>query len=304
LPDTIASWQRGQPTPAPVPEPKVWAEYGLQDAETAPYTDGAKKFSITAWRFNDATGAMAAFYEIRPADARVSELMGLSAENAAEQIVAAGNYLFVFRDQRITPEQLSHVVATVPKYEHSALPSLPKYMPAGMIPGTERYIVGPAALEQFLPAVPSSTAGFHFSAEGEMAKYGKTGKQTTVVIFSYPTMEMARNRYAAFQAIPGALAKRSGPLVAAALGAPTPDVAENLLAQVKYQAAVTVQERPAPPDVNFGKLLVNVVLFVLILAAFMLASGLVVGGLMILVRRGNASGDGDNMITLHLSGKQ
>jgi hypothetical protein len=300
LPDTIATWQRGTPAAAPVPDAKVWAEYGLQDAETSPYTDGAQKFSITAWRFNDATGAMAAFYEIRPADAKPSTLMGLSAETADRQFVAAGNYLFRFEGRRVTPEELSHVVATVPKYEHSPLPSLPKYMPAGMIPGTARYIVGPAALAQFLPAVPAGTVGFHFNAEGETAKYGKT----TFAVFTYPTMEMARDRYQAFQSIPGAVAKRTGPLVAVALGAPNANDAESLLAQVKYQATVTIQEHPTAAPVNFGTLLVNVVLFVLVVMAFMAVSGAIVGGLMILLRRGDASGDGDNMISLHLSGKQ
>jgi hypothetical protein len=304
LPDTIGAWQKGQASNPVVPEPKVWTEYGLQDAENAPYTDGDRKFSIDAWRFNDATGAMAAFYEIRPAGAHVAPLMGLSAEGADKQIVAAGNYLFVFTGYRITPEELSHVVATVPKYEHSPLPSLPRYMPTGAIPGTERYIMGPAGLAQFLPAIPSSTAGFHFSAEGQMAKYGKKGKETTVVIFSYPAMEMARDRYVHFQAIPGAVAKRTGPLVAVALNASSPDEAENLLSQVKYQLAVTVPERPAPPKVNFGDLLVSVVEFVLVVLAFCVASGVMVGGLRILLRRSGASGEGDAMISLHLTGRQ
>ncbi len=304
LPDTIAAWHRGQPSGAPVPEPKVWAEYGLQDAETVEYTDGAKKFLITAWRFGDATGAMAAFDEIRPADARASQLMGMSAENADRQIVAAGNYLFVFRGARIKPEELSHVVATVPQYEHSPLPTLPKYMPAGALPGTERYIVGPAGLAQFAPTIPSSTAAFHFSAEGQLARYGKPGKETTVAVFSYPTMEMARNRYPFFQAIPGAVAKRTGPLVAVALNASSPDEAENLLSQVKYQATVTVPERPSGPQVNAGTLLLNAFLFCAIGLGFCIAAGVLVGGLMMVLRRSNADGEGDNMVSLHLSGRQ
>jgi hypothetical protein len=230
--------------------------------------------------------------------------MGLSAETADRQFVAAGNYLFRFEGRRIKPEELSHVVATVPKYEHSPLPGFLKYLPAGEVPGTERYIIGPAALAKFLPAVPAGTAGFHFNAEGETAVYGKPGKQTTFVIFSYPTMEMARDRYQAFQAIPGAVAKRTGPLVAVALGAPTPNDAESLLAQVKFQATVTVQEHPTAAPVNFGTLLINVVLFVLVVMAFMAVSGAIVGGIMILLRRGDASGDGDSMISLHITGKQ
>jgi hypothetical protein len=303
LPDTIGTWQKGQAVNAAVPEPKVWTEYGLQDAESAPYTDGARKFSISAWRFNDATGSMAAFYEIRPADAHVAPLMGLSAENAVEQIVSAGNYLFLFRGYQIKPEELSHVVATVPKYEHSPLPSLPKYMPKGAIPGTERYILGPAGLAQFLPGVPSSTAGFHFSAEADMARFGTKGKETIFVIFSYPALEMARDRYQHFAAIPGAVVKRSGPLVAVALNASSPDEAENLLAQVKYQAAVTLPEHPPGPPFNFGSFLVSIITFVGVVLLFCVASGVIVGGLRILLRRSGDSGEGDDMISLHLSGR-
>ena len=41
----------------------------------------------------------------------------------------------------------------------------------------------------------------------------------------------------------------------------------------------------------------------LVLAAFCIVSGLVVGGLRVLLRRAGASGDGDNMISLRLSGR-
>jgi hypothetical protein len=304
LPDMIAAWQRGTPSAAPVPEQKVWDEYGLKDAETVEYTAGAKKFLITAWRFGDATGAMAAFDEIRPADARPSALMGLSAETADRQIVAAGNYLFLFKGARITPEELSHVVATVPQYEHSPLPSLPKYLPAGQIPGSERYIVGPSGLAQFVPSIPSSTAAFHFSAEGQLARYGKPGKETTIVIFSYPTMEMARDRYPHFQEIPGAMAKRTGPLVAVALNASSPNEAENLLSQIKYEATVTVPEHPSGPPVNAGTILLNAFIFCAIVLGFCIAAGVLVGGLMMLLRRSNPDGSDDNMVSLHLSGKQ
>jgi hypothetical protein len=116
-------------------------------------------------------------------------------------------------------------------------------------------------------------------------------------------MEMARDRYAHFSAIPGAVAKRAGPLVAVALNAANAEDAEALLAQVKYQAAVTVPETPAAKPLNFGTLLLNVVLFVLVVLGFCIASGVVVGGLRILLRRSGDSGDGDSMITLHLTGK-
>jgi len=303
LPDTIGAWKRGDPTPALAPDQKVWAEYTLQEGEAAPYSDGTAKFSITAYRFTDATGAMAAFDHVRPPEARPVVLMGLSAETDADEFVAAGNYLLVFKGYKIKPEELSHILATVPNYEHSPLPSLPGYMPPGAHANSERYIVGPESLARFAPSIPPSTAAFHFSAEGNLARYGPRGKETTLVVFSYPTMEMARDRYQHFQQIPGALAKRTGPLVAVALNSASPDDAERLLAQVKYQASVTIPEHVPTARDNPINLFWNIMILCFVLAGFMVLSGLLVGGIRVLFRRGGASGEGDNMISLHLSGR-
>jgi hypothetical protein len=303
LPDTIGVWKRGDPTPALAPDQSVWTEYALQNAETAPYSDGTRKYSITAYRFADATGAMAAFDQFRPPDARPVKLMGLSVETDADEFVAAGNYLIVFKGYKVKPEELSHILATVPNYEHSPLPSLPDYMPRGARANSERYIIGPNSLARFAPSIPPSTVGFHFTAEGELAAYGTKGKETVLVVFSYPTMEIARDRYSHFQQIPGTVVKRTGPLVAVALHSASADDAERLLSQVKYQATVTIPEHVPTPRDNPVNLFWNVLILCLVLAGFMVVSGLLVGGIRVLFHRGGASGDGDTMISLHLSGR-
>ena len=256
LPETIGHWQRGEPGPAPVPAAKVWAEYGLQDSESAPYADGGQKYSIDASRFSDATGAMAGWDAMRPADAKPVGLMGLAVQTDADEYVAAGNYLFVFRGYKIHPDELSHVVATVPHYGHSPLPTLPKYLPAGALPNSERYITGPESLALYAPAVSPSTAAFRCSAEAAVAKYGAKGKETSLLIFSYPT----------------------------------------------DQAEVTLpQHGPTPKDnpVNFFW---TVFILCGVLAAFCVLSGVVVGGIRVLLRRYGDSGEGDEMISLHLTG--
>ena len=125
-------------------------------------------------------------------------------------MVAVGNYLLIFKGYKPKADELNHVVGTAPRYSQSPLPTLPKYLPAGAEPNSERYITGPDSLARFAPAIPPSTAAFHFNADGELAKY----KQATLIVFSYPTMEMARDSIAHFQQIPGAMVKRTGPLVA------------------------------------------------------------------------------------------
>jgi hypothetical protein len=308
LPETIGAWKRGDPAPAPAPDLKVWNEYGLQASETSPYSDGVRSYTITAYRFNDATGALAAFDEIRPAGAKPLVLMGLSAQTESDEFVAGGNYLFVFKGYKIKPEEMSHLFATVPNYEHSPLPSLPGYLPAGALANSERYITGPQSLAAFAPSIPPGTAAFHFSSEAQLARYrssanGTAGKETTLVVFSYPTMEMARDRYPHFQGVPGAVVKRTGPLVALTLNAPSADDAERLLAQVKYQISITIPERLPTPRDNPANLFLNIFILCAVLAGFMVISGLVFGGIRILFRRSGASGDGEAMISLHLSGR-
>lgn len=303
LPETIGKWQRGKPAAATVPNEKVWAEYGLKDAETAPYSDGTQKYSISAWRFTDATGAMAAFDDLRPADARPAPLMGLAVQTASDEYVAAGNYLFFFKGYKIRGDELSHVVATVPRYEYSPLPTLPKYLPAGARANSERYIMGPASLAKFAPLIPPGTASFHFNAEAVAATYGDREKASTLVIFSYPAMEMARDRLPHFQQIGGAMVKRAGPIVAVVLNSGSQDDAERLLSQVKYQAAVTVPEPVHTSQVAAGTLFMNIFVMCLVLVALCVVAGIMVGGLRMILRRSGPSGDGDSMITLHISGK-
>jgi len=301
LPDTIGDWKKGEVTPAAVPDQKVWHEYGLQDSETAAYAGALppKSFLISAYRFTDATGALAAFDQARPPDSKPLAVTGMGVETATGEVVAVGNYLLVFQGYKPKPDELNHVVGTVPRYAQSPLPTLPGYLPAGAEPNSERYITGPDSLARFAPAIPPSTAAFHFNAEGQLAKY----KQATLIVFSYPTMEMARDRIGHFQQIPGAMVKRTGPLIAIALDAKNPDDAERLLSRIKYEAEVTVAEHVPTLKDNPVNLFLNIFYLCLLLVGFCLVSGLVVGGVLILFRRAGASGEGDDMISLHLSGR-
>src|SRR5579871_1548012 len=101
LPDTIGQWKRGDVVAAPAPDAKVWGEYGLQESETAPYSDAsstnsaAKTFSITAYRFSDSTGSFAAWIGARPADSHKIDVDGIGVEAGSDQFIAVGNFLLI-----------------------------------------------------------------------------------------------------------------------------------------------------------------------------------------------------------------
>src|SRR5204862_8100015 len=121
----------------------------------------------------------------------------------------------------------------LPKLDKSPLPALVGYMPSeGMTPNSERYVVGPVTLEAFYPQISSSLAAFHYGSEAEIATFGAL----KMAIFSYPTPNIARDRLVEFEKAPGALAKRSGPLVAVILSPADANAAERLLSQVRDQA--------------------------------------------------------------------
>ena len=103
-----------------------------------------------------------------------------------------------------------------------------------------------------------------------------------------------------FEKLPGAVAKRSGPLVAVILSPPDPDAAERLLAQVRYQAEITEDEYVPTRRDNIGNLVINAFVLTGILAAFCIVAGLCAGGVRAMMRHGKKGDELDPMILLHL----
>jgi len=122
-----------------------------------------------------------------------------------------------------------------------------------------------------------------------------------LVIFSYPTPQIAMQKEIDFRGIPGGnLVKRSGPLVAVVLAFTDPDAAERVLSQVKYQASVTLDQWVPSHKDNIGNLVINAFVLIGILLGFMIVSGLAYGGWRAFLRRGNRGEEADALTTLHL----
>src|SRR5580658_5649575 len=66
FPDQIGYFKKGPVKTVAVPDQALYDEYGLDATEQADYTYGDKRFSATAWRMRDSTGAMALFESRRP----------------------------------------------------------------------------------------------------------------------------------------------------------------------------------------------------------------------------------------------
>jgi hypothetical protein len=305
FPEHIGTFDKSAPAALSMPDRPLLDEFGLEASEQAQYKSDSKKFTATAWRFHDATGAMAFFQAHRPSGATPAPLVKLSAATSDGSIFAYGNYVFQFTGAVPLQADLQPLYAQLPKLEQSPLPALMSFLPSpNLIPNSERYVLGPVALDRFEPRIAPSVAAFHLGAEAQLGKYKSPKGPLNLAIFNYPTPNMARERLLEFQKIPGAMAKRAGPLVAVTIDPPDLDSAERLLAQVKYETNLTWSQKVPTNEVKgFARTLLNIFVLAGIILGMCLVAGVAFGGFKILARKMGRRVDPDAMITLGLDGK-
>jgi hypothetical protein len=300
-PDAIGPYQRTATPNAPLADRAIWDEFGLKTAETALYQGSGTRFTATAYQLQDSTGALAAFDWQRKADAKPSKAGALAAETPDTLLLAHGNYLLLFSGYKPAAPELDGVIEGLRAVDATGLPTLPGYLPSdNLVANSERYITGPVALQAFDPGIPPSVAAFHLSAEAQLGVFHSPKGPLTLTVFRYPTNQIAMQRISDFEKLPGAVAKRSGPLVAVILSPADPDTAERLLAQVRYQAEITDDEYTPTRRDNIGNLVINAFILTGILGAFCIVSGLCAGGIRAILRRGKRGDELDPMILLHL----
>jgi hypothetical protein len=301
FPDAIGAWHRTAASKPVLTDNALWDEYGLRESESASYENGSAKFTATAWRMQDSTGALAAYDWQRPSQSEPSKLATLAAETADSLVLVHGNYVLSFSGYKPTTPELDPIVVSLRNVDTTALPTLIGYLPTrDLAPGSERYITGPASLRKFNAGIPPSVAAFHLGAEAQLGVFHSPKGDMVLTIFDYPTPQIAVLQAASLGKIPGADVKRSGPLVAIILSPPDPDAAERLLAQVRYRAEVTLAERVPTLRDNIGNLVVNAFVLTGLLLAFCLVSGLAVGGSRVFLRRFRKGEEPEAVIALHL----
>ena len=158
-------------------------------------------------------------------------------------IFVFGNYVFQFTGGIPDQPSLNELYTQLARVDNSPLPALSTFLPQdGLVANSERYILGPVSLQRVEPEIPPSVAGFHLGAEAQFGQYQTPKGLLKLIIFDYPTPSMAREQAVEFQKIPGAVIKRTGPLVVATVNPPDPDAAERILGKINYQANVTLNE--------------------------------------------------------------
>jgi hypothetical protein len=279
----------------------LWREFGLVHSETGKQG----KLAITTYRMKDLTGALAAWEWLRSDQGRPCSLTAFCTVDGSRTVVQDDNYVMVFEGVGPSQAQVEGVLKNLPGKRGSSLPPILTFLPRqGLVPNSARYVLGPVSLSTFAPQLASSKPGFEEGAEAQVADYHlpRSNSAGRLVIFYYPTPEMARLHAAAFKSLSGAHVKRSGVLVAIAFGPENSPVADNLLSRVQYEAKITWNETPPPSPIKpLYRLFVNIIYLCLVLTALCLTAGLIYACMRLYRRRYGTLEADEAMTTLHLS---
>lgn len=279
-PEQLGRFHRKSVKPA-ASESATAAENGFEEAEEADYGS----FQVVASRYKDSTGAFATALALPTRPLQV------------------GNFLITCSGR--CPKTLAKDAEALPALTRAPLPSLGSYLPLkNLIPGSERYVVGPVGLRDAAPQIPPSAVAFDFGTEGDISRYRTATGEATVAIFAYPTPQIARKQSSAFEALPGAIVKRAGPLLAVAFSTDR-STGQNLLSQLNYNASLAWQD-PAPlvlrPE-TAGQMLLSIISLAGIVLSFCVFSGVAFGTIRVLARKFGIWDADDYLTTLQLSGK-
>lgn len=260
-------------------------EEGLQFAEEADYGT----FRVVADKFKDSIGAYAASLDLHNPQ-RVGNLLVSCTGACPEDLL-----------------KLAAPLATGPR----GAPLLAGALPSkGQVPNSEHYILGPVGLRQNAPQIPESAVAFQFETEGDVCTYRSSKGEQMLAVFTYPTMQMARQQTPGFEAIPGATVKRTDSVIAVVLPVgdhpvPSPADAQALLSAIHYQSSVEPNETPPlqlKPE-TAGQMIISIFELAGIVVGFCLLSGLVFAAFRVASRKFGYSDAQDAMTTLHLEGK-
>ncbi|PYV15800.1 MAG: hypothetical protein DMG21_13925 [Acidobacteria bacterium] len=161
--------------------------------------------------------------------------------------------------------------------------ALPAPLPAaGLVPGSEKYLLGLEAARRILPSVPADLFGFNLGAEITTGEYSAGKSQATVAVITYPTPQIAHSLYDRMQKRldlnqgGSAFGKQEGSFVVLVLNSESPSTAAHLMGLFRRHIAVS-WDKPylgdKPPLVQMLEFIVQNLIFVFYLCGWSVVGG-------------------------------
>lgn len=304
LPDRFGAWvgewtETLEPPGSNATQDAIKAEAGQSGSETKQYSQGNKRIGVSVEKFADASGAYEFYTSQLTTKMNATTLGELTAIDGEKLIALTGNLVTaVSQPRNISDADLHALIALIrQKAAKIPLPPIRTYLPRdGMVDGTQRYALGKAGFAAALGDLRASEyAGigpevkFETGAETMMARYERGNDSAVVLIFEYPTPQLAEQRIHHLEtALPAKSVKveRKGSLLSIVLAANSEKYGENLRAAVNYETQVTWNEPSHtltdPPWLVTVK---NIFVGTMVFCVIAVVLGVAFGGVRVLTKR-------------------
>jgi len=313
-PASFAGWsQSGTPqTIAPASDirwPALWPvfqEYGFVSGEVQQYSKDGKTLSVALYRMKDSSGAYGLYSFLRSPGMGRADITDHSCISDSRALILDGVTVVEITGPgsdflKIRPDFKSLVDALGPAAVDSPYPDLFKRLPLrGFQEGTDRYILGPAALQASVPIAEGDWAGFANGAEAEIGQYRFSGENhtATLIVIDYPTPQVATKMLKewagkfnldaqnADSKKPTIYASRKLTIVGVVSGEISATEAKALLSHLDSGEELTWNEPGfSLSDANINAVIASIIVGTGILCMFTLVAGLAFGGVRLVVKR-------------------
>lgn len=279
-------------------EPAIEREYGVKSLERRTYQLYGEVGEAVFEQASDASAAYGLLTYYQTENMTPEKGIELTRSGPAGALMARGRFFIrVMRPARTdspTAENdfralLIFLGGTRPSLRDLA--SLPGALPAtGMVPGSEKYLLGLEAARHILPFFRTELIGFPLGAEAQVALYLSGKLRLTVVAITYPTPQIARVQFGAMEKLaevnqdrgPGSFyGKRKSSFVFLVLNSDSRAAAAKLLDEFKTSERVSWNERY--PGAKSITLQVVELLLANLIFVFLLVGCAVLGGVLIVL---------------------
>jgi hypothetical protein len=301
LPKAFRSWHQTS-CRTKSPDFGFWKEAGLRTVNDCEYTADGNTIEIRLAQYNDPSSAYEVFTSLLRSEMMPAKLGQVAAFDKDMVLIQEGT-LVLRSTANVSQDDLGALVKTVDaQSEKSPLPPLRTYLPTpGRVVGTERYALGPEALQVALHGLGETdtegllkAAGFSSGAEAMVARYSLPGKGTGVLLLiEYPTPQLAEQHIHHLEEVVPASAKqagteieRKGSLLSMVLSPSSTEYAKNLREAADYETQVTWNEASqTATDPPITSIMVKIFIGTGVFMVAAVVLGIAFGGVRVITKR-------------------
>jgi hypothetical protein len=286
------------------PDFGLWKEAGLRNVNDCEYAADGKTVGVRLAQYNDPSSAYEVFTSLLRTGMMPAKVGQVAAFDKDMVLIQEGT--FVLRSTaNVSQDDLGALVkAEEAQSDASPLPPIRTYLPVlGRVVGTERYALGPEALQAALHGLGETdseglvkAAGFTNGAEAMVARYsnpGTMGGTGVLLLLEYPTPNVAEQEIHHLEEVLPSSAKvgeqkivRKGSLLSIVLSPSSPEYAASLREAANYETQVTWNEASqTATDPPITSIMVKIFIGTGVFMVAAVVLGIAFGGVRVVTKR-------------------